>query len=1134
MKISRVISLKFTLLLLLLLAPSPPAAAAVKVMSVLGGGSHNGTAANPYSLAEVENNIADGDIIIGLDGVYTNSISLNAQGWTLISSNTYGMQVIGNPSEHGLYALDNRHSNTVIGVKIVSSYISGIKMNGHGWTLRDCWITGAGRGNPSWVTNTSGLYTGQGVESHGWSGHVIERCLIETNGARLNLDHGIYISGTNNIVRGNVIRGNICWGMQSYDGSGESDNLHVYGNLIYGNGNIPGSPGGALTIWTQTAGKKNYVYNNTLIAGQYALIFNNGTGYATNNIMWSGTGVEVVVSQNGNTYNGGYNIRSSSTHSGAAPASTDIITSNFGFANTNSSQYWLTWASAARDTALRTSLIPAVDFFGRKQLAVRDIGAFQYDPRLEADTRNLGDSQRDYWVLYPHDWKVVPSPTHHEVRWEITRDNIKEVSYSISRKDSVNNTFAALATVPASAGFYMDPKSSMTNGVTYTYSASPDTSLGNGGGINGGNAAIVCDRTNIIHPTRLLSWDTNIVGAPINLSLGMTQFCNVKVSIPGTNILAVGDGIEDDQPAIQAALDRCPTNAYVYLPGSIYACYTNLVLKGNYRGMRGDGESTVLLQNFLSETYTTNAGITTNIVGEFINFGSYAEQGTQRTNIADINIGSTNATWDPINGLGASFPAVGQVVKFWINDGSVVENFAGDWNGDGSADPVHYSPDGSAKAAASVPLVRFEARITGTNAGNQVFFWPPSPWYFPSNYTRSQYLYQQETRGSCIENLMVDIGGRTSLGIDQIQTVDCWIKGVTSKTARKSHISIRYSVNPTVTRCVLDGAKTFGPSQGIGVHLDSHVYGFHIYDNVMRSNFPGVEVYLGGSGGAIQYNYFLNSQGGLAPIDIHNAHNFQVLVEGNVGYGFVQDGYFGGAEKWTLFRNWFHGNETAFGARKVINLGHWTRDFNIVNNVLGNPYTNWVTHILSNGWNNAYASIYRIGYPNMGNDTYGSTSTSAQATNYNSVDHYVWTNLLTHANVEYGSAGAKATNYNGGITNRTYPISYLTSWNSATAPNWWTNNGAGMTNAPWPAIGSDVSGHTNLIPAMIRFHQLTTYTPPPSSTNTYPPIDTNYVSYPIYLFWTPARIAPAATTPSLLRFSEKPPADVLNDGIPRQ
>lgn len=564
---------------------------------------------------------------------------------------------------------------------------------------------------------------------------------------------------------------------------------------------------------------------------------------------------------------------------------------------------------------------------------------------------------------------------------------------------------------------------------------------------------------NLIIPAhRLLSWSDEITGVPGGIPTARTQFCNVKVSIPGTNIVAVGDGVTDDTPALTAAWNRSPTNSYVYLPTGRYWCATNFTLQGNYRTLRGDGTNTVLVVGY------------SNTSSVFINFGSYSEQGTQRTNIVDIPKGATNTTWDSVNGLGALFPGTNGTVKFWFNDAGTNQGFAMMSDGDGSSDPVHYSGNGSTKSQAGAPLVRFEARITGTNAGNQVFFWPPSPYFFPSNATRSQYLYVNELKFSGLEDFSIECAGRVSSAIYMAQGMGTWVKGVYTSRPVKSHIGVGYTTLYEITECFADGAPAYGPSQGIGIQLDSHTYGGKIYDNLGRSNFPWLEIYLGGSGNAICYNYIMDPQGGLAPIDNHNGHNFLNLIEGNVCYGILQDGYFGSAEAWTLFRNWFHGDAPTFGARKILNFGHWTRSWNTIGNVLGNERTNWGATLVQSGWNNSNTVLRRFGYPNMGNDTFSGTNTTAQATNYAYLDPYVWSNDLAHANVEFGSIGTKTTNWNGSITNRVLPYSMYVTWNNSTPPAWWTN--AGRTNAPWPPIGPDVEGNTNPIPAMMRFHDL--------------------------------------------------------------
>lgn len=536
---------------------------------------------------------------------------------------------------------------------------------------------------------------------------------------------------------------------------------------------------------------------------------------------------------------------------------------------------------------------------------------------------------------------------------------------------------------------------------------------------------------------RRYEWGQSTVGVPGGIPTSYTQFCNATISIPGTNIVAIADDVIDDAPAIQAALNLCPTNAFVLLPVGSYICKTNLTLKGNYRILRGEGSNTILRVRF------------TNTALPFFNFGVYSEQGTSRTNMIAVTKGMTNTVWDSVNNMGALFPGTNGVMKIWENDAGTNGGYAAVQDASGSADPVHYSPSASYKTNAAAPLMRQMFRITGTNTGNIVYFQPPCMFDFQAGKALSQYLYLESLNYSGLENFMIDCSSNCSVAIQMSQGMGSWIKGVETYMPNNYHVYVQYSTLGEIRDCYFHEAVNYAPSQGVGVIMYSHVSGYNIYNNVFRKSYPAIETDLGVSGCVIGYNYFLEPQGGLADIDCHGPHSANMLVEGNIGYGVLLDGYFGSAEKWTFYRNWLAGNATTFGARKVVNLDHFSRNINVVNNFIGNPYTNWVSEIQSNGWNNAYCALYRLGYPNMGNDSYTGTNTTLQATNYPFMDFFVKTSLWLHANVEYSTVGNYTTNYSPLLTNRSFRASYFYDWNTnqSTSPPWWN------TNAQWPPIG---------------------------------------------------------------------------------
>lgn len=73
-------------------------------------------------------------------------------------------------------------------------------------------------------------------------------------------------------------------------------------------------------------------------------------------------------------------------------------------------------------------------------------------------------------------------------------------------------------------------------------------------------------------------------------------FCNVLENIPGTNIVAKGDGINNDHPAIQAAIRLCPPNHFIFIPSGTYSMSTNSISLKNKKNIiiRGQGTNTIL------------------------------------------------------------------------------------------------------------------------------------------------------------------------------------------------------------------------------------------------------------------------------------------------------------------------------------------------------------------------------------------------------------------------------------------------------------------------------------------------------------------------------------------------------------
>jgi len=342
-----------------------------------GNVTNPGTAALPWpSISVALSNALGGDIISVLPGTYSEAVVVELSGSpespTVIRSPLkWDANLKGSPS-HGIYIADGVTNVVIDGLQVQDAAIDGVKV-GSWATVRNCWIHHSRH---------------QGIAAHNTQQTVIEYNLVELNGTDPTLDHGMYLSGTNVIIRGNVVRRNKTYGCQIYaDPPASSANCQFYGNLVYGNRD-------ALTVWSPTL-QTNYVFNNTLIADRYVLIADRGTVCATNNILVGTKARQVLCAEEGASIRADYNL---TPVPGRQRGAHDVVVADPGFVNPAAGLYWLRPNSPAWGAAFE-QLNPPPDFFGRKRSRVLSIGAFPFRLNLVHDTRVLDPSpaKPDYW-----------------------------------------------------------------------------------------------------------------------------------------------------------------------------------------------------------------------------------------------------------------------------------------------------------------------------------------------------------------------------------------------------------------------------------------------------------------------------------------------------------------------------------------------------------------------------------------------------------------------------------------------------------------------------------------------------------------------------------------------------------------
>ena len=186
----------------------------------------------------------------------------------------------------------------------------------------------------------------------------------------------------------------------------------------------------------------------------------------------------------------------------------------------------------------------------------------------------------------------------------------------------------------------------------------------------------------------------------------------------------------------------------------------------------------------------------------------------------------------------------------------------------------------------------------------------------------------------------------------------------------------------------------------------------------------------------------------------HGAHPIMSLWEGNMAEQFQADGYHGSSSHQTLFRNQIHGlNPVNTQNRKMIDLCRANYYFNVVGNVLGD--SSWTPTAYEQS-GSMEGVIYRLGYPNMGNDDYVAAVPWPSIYGLIYPDARVKSTLLRHGNYDYYN---HATVWDPAISTRTIPDSLIYS----SKPSYFGS-------LPWPPIGPDVPGYVSDIPAKTRWN----------------------------------------------------------------
>jgi hypothetical protein len=553
----------------------------------------------------------------------------------------------------------------------------------------------------------------------------------------------------------------------------------------------------------------------------------------------------------------------------------------------------------------------------------------------------------------------------------------------------------------------------------------------------------------------ILKWNRSFIGVPGGIPNRTTIFCTADVSIPGTNRVMVADGLAgtptDNTIALQTAINLCPSNQVIFIDSGDYAFSNSVNLTKHNITIRGSGTNTVLRPRIASS-------------GVFFAVGTYDVQ----IGYFPISAGFTNSS---TNIYSSSIP--GSVIP---NGATLQLSQSNDYF------YVHslINSNGTSVTIADTTLTnhqRLDVWVTAVS-GNQITFWPPLPFDL-TNGPVSANGFSSASRMAIsdgFENLRIfsdDSNNVPSFNIDMDEAFGCWIKNIESDHTSQSHIYLSSTMCCEVRdNYVHDFYGGGGGNNGEGIELYSHNSGFLVENNIVVHCFPQINTSGNSSGGVVDYNFCYDSKSGSTVIGNdfdanHGMHNVMNLWEGNVGSKFQSDGFFGSASHITLYRNFFDaGNPSGLTSfRGGIDLTHWSWYFNVVGCVIGgtgiNQWTNPTPPLLTgvysstnNNLNYLVPTIFRFGFPNIGNTGYTSASTNPPSANLNDLDYGVQPSTFLLENYDYFNKSIDV------VTNGLPPSLFYTN-----VPSWWP-----ATNVvPWPPIGPDVSGMTNAIPAQLRF-----------------------------------------------------------------
>ena len=575
----------------------------------------------------------------------------------------------------------------------------------------------------------------------------------------------------------------------------------------------------------------------------------------------------------------------------------------------------------------------------------------------------------------------------------------------------------------------------------------------------------------IIPAERTINW--SYTGIPEGIPV-RTDICTTL------NSAVYGDGSTDATAAIQDALDNCPDGQVVYLPQGVYQISSTVHLDDNDT-LQGAGPGKTTLRysgvNYLRSMVDMRGLI-------------YWELTKPQRLIYDVlqaNKDDRVITLASTTGI-----APGDILLInQLNDGSLVDSvgvegkctYCGYENGDRVLGQL--------------------VEVTAVN-GSQVTLNLPLHWTYDTQLDPWAYQVDGDAmiRNAGLEELtLTQNNPAVEFMIEMDGAQYSWIKNVEIANIQRRAMWVIDSLQNEIRECyVHTGIDGYGRDHGYGIFVDLYSSNNLVEDNIL-SDIDGGGLMAGGgaSGNVFAYNYLHNILFEdpwwliASPSLNHAPHPKMNLWEGDIGIKAEGDIIHGSSSHNTIFRSQMMGwqSDTITTRNNAIELAAKNTYYNVVGSVLGtagksNRYEVLPGQPYDDGQENV---IWVLGVGSGMNDP-NVAATLLRHGNYDNVTHsVVW---------------------DPAVANQNLPDSlYLSGM-----PDWWCKE------TPWPAIGPDVAGYAQDIPAKRRFEGLPCTPARLLTLNGYPANQGIYLTWevrtslPVTSTWQISYTGPAGDQPS--------------------